>query len=95
VTSPSPGTAVPGPVADIEEISRHRGAVDAHRAGVGADAFAFIEGDHQERGHKGQGNGAPQIVQRLERRQQGLDVPLVALSNRWASGKIYRLGGRC
>ena len=51
-------TTIPGPVADIFQISRHRGAMQPSGARVRVDAFAFVKGDHQERGHKRKRNGA-------------------------------------
>jgi hypothetical protein len=85
---PQAGTTVPRPIADIAEISGHRGAMYANGTGVGADALAFIQGDHQERSHIGKGYGAAQIGQRLERPQEGLDDPLVALPYRSLRGQI-------
>ncbi len=53
--------AVPGPVANTADISGHLSAMDASHTGVCADPFAFIKGDHQERGHKRKRDGATQI----------------------------------
>jgi hypothetical protein len=48
--------AIPCPVADVPEVSRHGEATTSNGAGVGADAFALIKNDHQECRDKGKRN---------------------------------------
>ncbi len=79
--------AVPGAIANVPQISRHRRAVNTHRARIGIDAFAFVGSNHQETGHKRQRHRTAQIGQGFERPDKGLSRPSVALRQ----GKI---GGR-
>jgi len=78
------GAAVPRSLANVAEITRHRRAVHAAGAGIGIDAFTFIESDHQKGGHKSERHRAAQIAQRSQRPQQRLARPLVA----WRDGVI-------
>jgi hypothetical protein len=77
-------TTVPGSVADVAEVSGHRSTVDTNRACVCVAAFAFIERDHQERGHERKWDRAAQIGERFKRPREGLDDPLVA----WRYGGV-------
>ena len=74
--------AVPGAGADVTKVSRHRRSMYAHRAGIGIDAVAFVQRDHQENRRERQRNRATQIAERLECPQQALQGLLLSLHYR-------------
>jgi hypothetical protein len=59
--------AISRPVTDFVEISRHRGTVNPYGPGVGADALAFIKGNHEKCRHTRQRHGRTHIRERLKR----------------------------
>jgi hypothetical protein len=59
------GSAIPGSVADISQVSRHRLAVNTHLASVGVDALAFLQSDHQEGRYIRKRDGVAQIASGL------------------------------